>query len=320
MNRIAIMTSGGDCPGMNACIRSATRAAISMNIKVFGIEKGYEGLINGTFINLESKDVANTIQRGGTFLRSARSKAFMSEEGQLEATKNLNKFEIDGLIVIGGDGSLRGAYELFSKYTIKVIGIPGSIDNDIYGTDFSLGVDTALNRIINAIDIINDTASSHDRTFLIETMGRNCGYLALMSSIAGGAEAVLIPEVPYDVKELVDKIKKRYESGKTRSIIIVAEGASSAVEIGKQMTAAGGFDIRVTVLGHIQRGGSPTFFDRILATNMGAKAVQGLVNGAYGTMVALKNSHLEYIPLKEVINNKKDFNIELLKLNNMLSN
>lgn len=318
MQKIAIITSGGDCQGMNACVRSATRAAISNNIQVYGIEKGYEGLINGLFITLESKDVANTIQRGGTFLRSARSKAFMTVEGQLKAVDNLKKYGIDGLIVIGGEGSLKGAYELFSKYNINVIGIPASIDNDIYGTDFSLGVDTALNRIIDSIDIINDTASSHDRTFLIETMGRHCGYLALMSTIAGGAEAALIPEVPYDINKLVEGIKKRYESGKTRSIIIVAEGAGSATDIAKQIVSLGGFDTRVTVLGHIQRGGSPTFFDRILATNMGIKAIQAFIDKVFGVMIALRNSKLEYIPLKDVISNKKVFNMELIKLINIL--
>ncbi|MGA1845877.1 6-phosphofructokinase [Deferribacter abyssi] len=320
MKRIAVITSGGDCPGMNAAIRSVVRTAISKGLEVYGIEQGYKGMIEGKFKKLESKDVANIIQRGGTFLRSARSERFKTEDGQKEAIKNLERFNIDALIVIGGDGSLRGANVLCKKYGVKVVGIPGSIDNDIYGTDMSIGVDTALNTIIRCIDSINDTASSHDRTFLIEVMGRNCGYLALMSAIAGGAEAVLIPEVPYNIERIIEKIKRRYEEGKTRSIIIVAEGVGSAYDFGKVFGMIGGFETRITVLGHLQRGGSPTVFDRTLATRMGAFAVEVLFDGACGDMVALQKTKMELVKLDEVLLKRKELDPTLLEIAEMLSN
>ncbi|KAA0258081.1 6-phosphofructokinase [Deferribacter autotrophicus] len=320
MKRVAVITSGGDCPGMNAAIRSVVRTAISKGLEVYGIEQGYKGMIEGKFRKLESRDVANIIQRGGTFLRSARSERFKTEEGQKEAIKNLEKFNIDALIVIGGDGSLRGANVLCKKYGVKVIGIPGSIDNDIYGTDMSIGVDTALNTIVRCIDSINDTASSHDRTFLIEVMGRDCGYLALMSAIAGGAEAVLIPEVPYNIEKIIEKIKRRYEEGKTRSIIIVAESVGSAYDFGKVFGMIGGFDTRITVLGHLQRGGSPTVFDRTLATRMGAFAVEALLDGACGDMVALQKTKMELVKLDEVLFKRKELDPTLLEIAEMLSN
>lgn len=321
MKRIAVLTSGGDCPGMNAAIRSVVRTALSKGIEVYGIEQGYKGLIEGEFRKLESKDVANIIQKGGTFLRSARSERFKTEEGQKEAVKNLEKYNIDGLVVIGGDGSLRGATVLCGKYGVNVIGIPGSIDNDIYGTDMSIGVDTALNTIVRCIDSINDTASSHDRTFLIEVMGRNCGYLALMSAIAGGAEAVLIPEVPFNIEKIIEKIKKRYEEGKTRSIVIVAEGVGSAYDFGKVFGMIGGFETRITVLGHLQRGGSPTVFDRTLATRMGAFAVETLLDGTgCGKMVALQKTKMELVDLNDVLNKKKELDPKLLEIAEILSN
>lgn len=319
MKRIALLTSGGDCPGMNAAIRSIVRTCLSMNIQPFGFEQGYKGLIENRIIPMDNKSVANIIQRGGTILRSARSEQFKTKEGRDTAVEVLKKNKIDGLIVIGGDGSLTGANILYKDYGINVVGLPGSIDNDIYGTDMSIGVDTALNTILRSIDTINDTASSHDRTFLIEVMGRNCGYLALMSAIAGGAEAVLIPEVPYDIEGIIKKIKKRYEEGKTRSIIVVAEGVGSAYDFGKVFGMIGGFDTRITVLGHIQRGGSPTVFDRILATRLGTAAVEAFAAGSSGVMVGLQKTKVTLVPFEEVLGNKKMIDSKLLEIAEILS-
>jgi len=317
--RLAVVTSGGDASGMNAAVRSVVRGAISYELKVYGVKQGYKGLIENNFIPLHSESVSNIIQKGGTFLQSARSKEFLTEAGQKIAVENLKNKEIDGLIVIGGDGSLRGANILLKKYNIPTIGIPGSIDNDIYGTVRSIGVDTALNRIIEMVDIINDTASSHDRTFLVEVMGRKCGYLALMSAISSGAEAVLIPEVPFNVEKIIKRIKKRYEEGKTRSIIIVAEGVGSAYDFGKVFAMIGGFDTRITVLGHIQRGGSPTHFDRMLATRMGAEAVKGFLEDKAGTMTALQDSKINLVDLDTVLSKKKELDHDMVQLAEKLS-
>jgi len=319
VKRIGVMTSGGDCPGMNAAIRSVVRTGIAEGVEVFGIEQGYKGLIEGKIRKLESRDVANMIQRGGTFLKSARCPEFKTEEGQKLGLSQMEKIGLDGLVVIGGDGSLSGAKVLSDKYGVKVVGIPGSIDNDISGTNISIGVDTALNTISSAIDMINETASSHDRTFLIEVMGRDCGYLALMSAIATGAEAVIIPEVEYNIESIINKIKERYEEGKSRSIVVVAEGAGNAYDFGKAFQLIGGFDTRITVLGHLQRGGSPTVFDRILATRMGAGAVEGLLNGQTGVMTALERSEISYLDLGDVLSNKRELDQKLLKIAEDLS-
>lgn len=320
MKRIGILTSGGDCPGMNAAIRSAVRTCIYKGLTPFGVRAGYKGLIEGDIFQMVNIDVANKIQSGGTFLRSARSMEFKTEAGQQKALANIEKHGIEGLIVIGGDGSLTGGNVLYSNYGVPVVGLPGSIDNDIYGTDLSIGVDTALNTIVNSIDMINDTASSHDRTFLIEVMGRNSGYLAVMSSITAGAEAVLIPEVAYDLEKMIEKIKKRYNDGKSRSIIIVAEGVGSAYDFGKTFQLIGGFDTRITVLGHLQRGGSPTHFDRLLASRMGMAAVNTLIGGESGVMMALQNTHIVSVPLSEVLSNKKQLDSGLLEIAEILSN
>lgn len=319
MKRIAVMTSGGDSPGMNAAIRSVVRNGLAKGLEVYGIEQGYKGMMENKIRLLESRDVANMVYRGGTFLRSARSLEFKTEEGQKLAVGNLEKNGIEGLVVIGGDGSLTGAKILTENYGIQTIGMPGSIDNDINGTNSSIGVDTALNNIVRAIDTINDTASSHDRTFIIEVMGRTCGYLALMSAIAGGAETALVPEIPYSLEDIIAKIKKRYSEGKTRSVIILAEGVGSAYDFGKTFELMGGFETRIIVLGHIQRGGSPTYFDRILATRMGDAAVNGLMNGQTGVMTALVGKSIELIPLTEVIGKKKPLDATLLKMAEDLS-
>lgn len=319
MKRIAVMTSGGDCPGMNAAIRSVVRTGIAADVEVYGIEQGYKGLIEGKLRNLESKDVANMIQRGGTFLKSARCPEFKTEAGQTQAIEQLEKFGIDGVVVIGGDGSLTGARVLHEKYGVKVVGVPGSIDNDIFGTSISIGVDTALNNIVHAVDMINETASSHDRTFIIEVMGRNCGYLALTSAIASGAEAAIVPEVPYNIEKLINMIKSRYVEGKSRSIIIVAEGAGSAYDIGKAFQLIGGFDTRITVLGHLQRGGAPTVFDRTLAARMGSAAVKGLLEGRTGVMTGLDRREIAYTDLDVVLSNKRDLDPTMLKIAEELS-
>ncbi|MGE4266261.1 MAG: 6-phosphofructokinase [Deferribacterales bacterium] len=319
MNRIGVMTSGGDCPGMNAAIRSVVRTGIANGIEVFGIEQGYKGLIDGKIKLLESKDVANMISRGGTFLKSARCLEFKTPEGQQAAVQQLQIHGIEGLVVIGGDGSLTGARILSDKYGVKVIGLPGSIDNDIYGTSISIGVDTALNTICRAVDMINETASSHDRTFLIEVMGRNCGYLALMSAIATGAEAVVIPEVAYNIENIINKIKVRYIEGKSRSIVIVAEGAGSAYDIGKAFQLIGGFDTRITVLGHLQRGGAPSVFDRTLATRLGSAAVKGLIEGRTGVMAGLGGREIVFTPLEEVLTKKRELDATMIKIAEELS-
>lgn len=319
MKNIAVLTSGGDCPGMNAAIRSIVRTGLSFGINIYGVEQGYKGLIEDKFSIMDSKSVSNIIQKGGTILKSARSEEFKKESGQKKAISILGKNKIDGLIIIGGDGSLTGANILSKVYGVNVIGLPGSIDNDIYGTDMAIGVDTALNTILRNIDIINDTASSHDRTFIIEVMGRKCGYLALMSAIAGGVEAVLIPEVEYDIESIIKKIKRRYEEGKSRSVVILAEGVGSAYDFGKVFGMIGGFETRITVLGHIQRGGSPSVFDRILATRMGTAAVESLLDGKSGVMMGLQKTKMELIPLDEVVQNKKNIDSKMLAIAEILS-
>jgi len=319
MKRIAVLTSGGDCPGMNAAIRSVVRTCLYNGITPYGVESGYKGLMEGRITQFQNKDVANTIHKGGTFLRSARSDEFRTSKGQQKAVENIGKNSIDGLVIIGGDGSLAGAHELCTKYSIPVVGLPGSIDNDIYGTDLSIGVDTALNTIVTSIDMLNDTASSHDRTFLIEVMGRRCGYLAVMAAITAGAEAVLIPEIKYDLEAIIEKIRQRYATGKTRSIVLVAEGVGSAYDFGKAFALIGGFDTRITVLGHLQRGGSPTHFVRSLASRLGMEAVRQLMNGKYDVMMGLQNTSIVSVPLDVVLTNKKTLDPRLLEMADILS-
>ena len=314
MKKIGIMTSGGDSPGMNGAIRAAVRAAINYGMTPYGILWGYKGMIEGSIFELKHSDVSNIISRGGTILQTARSLEFKTEEGQKKAVANLEKYGIEGLVVIGGDGSLSGAKVLDEKFGIKSIGIPGSIDNDIYGTDVSLGVDTALNVIMDSIDMINNTASSHGRTFVIEVMGRHCGYLAVMAGIATGADAVIIPEVEPDLAGIAEKFKKRAADCKTRNILIVAEGAGSAYDFGKKLQEAGTFDARITVLGHVQRGGFPTYFDRVLGSRMGAAAVEGLMNGKTAVMTGLQGNQIKFVPYEEVFSKRHELNNNIIKL------
>ncbi len=319
MKKIGIMTSGGDSPGMNGAIRAAVRAALNCGMTPYGILSGYKGMIEGSIFELKHSDVSNIIGRGGTILQTARSQEFRTEEGQKKAVANLEKFGIEGLVVIGGDGSLSGAKVLDEKFGIKSVGIPGSIDNDIYGTDVSLGVDTALNVIMDSVDMINNTASSHGRTFVIEVMGRHCGYLAVMAGIATGADAVIIPEVKPDLDGIAEKFKKRALDGKTRNILIVAEGAGSAYEFGKKLQEAGTFDARITVLGHVQRGGFPSYFDRVLGSRMGVAAIEGLKSGKTAVMTGLQGNKIEFVPYEEVFSKKHELNNNIIKLLDILA-
>ncbi len=299
LKRIGVLTSGGDCSGMNATIRSVVRAGLSAGMEVVGIRKGYLGLMTGLFETMSTQSVSSVLQRGGTFLQSARSAEMREESGQLKAVDNLHRVGIEGLVVIGGDGSLNGALALHRR-GIHVVGIPASIDNDIAFTDMSLGVDTALNNIVHAVDCLKDTASSHDRTFVVETMGRNCGYLAVTAGIACGAEYALIPERPYDIDHICRNLSRRYREGRDNSIIMVAEGAAKASTIAEQIRDCIGFETRIMVLGHYQRGGSPTTFDRLLGARFGVAAIEALQRGETGKMLGLAGAGLQLTELEKV--------------------
>ena len=294
MKRIAVLTSGGDAPGMNACVRAVVKTCLSKGIIPFGVMDGYQGMIEGRIIELGYSDVDNIIQRGGTILGTARSKDFMTKQGRVEAIRYLKEYKIDGLVLIGGDGTFKGATILSEELEIAIMGIPGTIDNDISGTDHTIGYDTALNTVIEAVDKIRDTASSHHRVFFVEVMGRNAGFIALNAALASGAEAVLIPEEITDISELVHQIKNQNQ-GRRSSIIIVAEGddGGGAKDImSKVEPFMDGYDLRCSILGHIQRGGSPSAFDRILATRMGAYAVELLEQGKTKLMIGSKGDDL----------------------------
>ncbi|MBK8026615.1 MAG: 6-phosphofructokinase [Chloroflexi bacterium] len=302
MKRIAVMTSGGDSPGMNAAIRAVVRTGMELGIETYGIRQGYSGLMNGDFNPLTSVEVSGILQRGGTILQTARNEEFKTPAGQKKALRRLNEKNIEGLIVIGGNGSLTGALALH-KQGFPTVGIPGSIDNDIFGTDMCVGVDTALNTILDALDRLRDTATSHQRAFLIEVMGRNCGYLALMGSILGGAEVVVTPEREVRMEEVASALEDAYVRGKTHAIAVIAEGAPFKVtDLAEFLTGKNvGFEIRLTILGHIQRGGSPSAFDRLLATRMGVKAVRVIDAGESGVMVAQQGREMKTIPIEEAI-------------------
>jgi 6-phosphofructokinase 1 len=300
MKRIAVLTSGGDCSGMNAAIRAVVRAGLSNNLEVVGIQKGFQGLIDRHGEVLTTKSVSNKLQVGGTFLQSARCLTMLQEPGQKLAAENLRAMAIDGLVVIGGDGSHRGALAML-RLGIPVVAIPASIDNDLPFTDMSLGVDTALNNIIHAVDNLKDTASSHDRTFVVETMGRNCGYLALVSAIACGAEYALIPESSYDLDAICENLQRRFKEGRDNSIIMVAEGAGKAQDIADQIKDRIGFETRIMVLGHYQRGGSPSSFDRLLAARFGVNAVAALLQGNSGKMLGLSCGAIVLTDLEETV-------------------
>lgn len=317
MRRIGVLTSGGDGPGLNPCIRAVTRTALGYGLEVMGIERGYAGLMDGEMIQLDARAVGGILGKGGTFLGTARAPEFEAVRGQREALRNLNKHSIEGLVVIGGNGSLTGALALH-KHGFPVVGVPATIDNDVPGTAIAIGVDTALNTILGAIDRIKDTASSHQRAFLIEVMGRDCGYLALMGGVAGGAEMVLIPEVETTLEEVAQGLLDAYIRGKAHCIIVVAEGykpgCRAIVDYLKERREDLGFDVRLTVLGYIQRGGSPTAYDRLLATRLGAAAVTELYNGNYGLMVGLKGQEIVTTPLEEMANGRIELDLDLYEL------
>ncbi len=317
MKKIAVYTSGGDSPGMNACIRAAVRTAIYNNIEIVGIERGYSGMINNDFVPLNARSVSNIIQRGGTILKTARSKEFMTAEGRKQAFDNLQQNGVEGLICIGGNGSFAGAKLLYEEFGIPCIGAPGTIDNDLYGADYTIGFDTAINTAVQAIDKIRDTADSHDRIFFIEVMGRDSGYLALSAGIAGGAESILIPESAEDWHKMIDMFCGDSPSKKAFSIVVVAEGEEhgGAIEIVEYLkTIKPGFEARVTILGHIQRGGSPSAYDRVLASRLGSAAVDALLSGEINKMVGLRNGMVSLTTFDDAINKTKHLNPDLLRL------
>ncbi|ADL07632.1 6-phosphofructokinase [Thermosediminibacter oceani] len=318
MKRIGILTSGGDAPGMNAAIRAVVRSGIYNDMEVYGIRRGYAGLINGDFVKMDLGSVGDIIHRGGTILRTARSEEFKTPEGMEKALKNIEALGLEGLVVIGGDGSFRGAIEL-SKRGVATIGIPGTIDNDIPFTDYSIGFDTAVNTVVEAVNKIRDTATSHERTFIIEVMGRESGNLALYSGVACGAETILVPEMPFTIKDVCEKIMSGFRRGKLHSIIILAEGAGQGFDVGREIKNITGFETRIIVLGHLQRGGTPTAFDRILASQMGGKAVELLKSGVSNKMVGWVKGELLVTDLEQILTTNKPFNMELYELANILS-
>lgn len=318
MKTIGVLTSGGDAPGMNAAVRAVVRSAIYNNIKVMGIERGYQGLIEGKIKEMDLSSVADIIHRGGTKLRTARCEEFKTEEGRKKALNVLQVFGIEGVVVIGGDGSFQGAQKL-SELGIKTIGIPGTIDNDLAYTDYTIGFDTAVNTVLDAISKIRDTSTSHGRVNIIEVMGRHCGDIALYSGLAGGAESVIVPEEDINIDEVCKKLIKGKARGKLHSIIMLAEGYGNAFEVSKQIQEKTGMENRVTVLGHIQRGGNPTAFDRLIASQMGAKAVELLMNGATSRVVGVKGNEIIDMDINEALSMKKEFNKNMYQLTKILS-
>ncbi|AZV44699.1 6-phosphofructokinase [Peribacillus asahii] len=318
MKKIGVLTSGGDSPGMNAAVRAVVRKAIYHNLEVYGIYHGYQGLIEGDIKKLELGSVGDIIHRGGTILHTARCKEFQTEAGQLKAIEQLKKLGIEGIVIIGGDGSYRGAQALTEK-GYPCIGVPGTIDNDIPGTEFTIGFDTALNTVIDAIDKIRDTATSHERTYVIEVMGRDAGDIALWAGLAGGAETILCPEYDYDMEELVAKLHRGHERGKKHSIIIVAEGVGSGVDIAKEIQEKAGFETRVTVLGHVQRGGSPSARDRVLASRLGARAVELLMESQGGKAVGIEKNKLVDYDIMEALAKKHTIDKKMYDLSAELS-
>ncbi len=322
IKKIGVFTSGGDAPGMNAAIRAVVRACVFRNIECEGIFQGYEGMIAGDFKKLNERSVAKILGRGGTILKSARSKAFLTEEGRRQAFANLKKNNIDALICIGGDGTFTGAHVFYQEFGIPVMGIPGSIDNDIYGTDHCIGFDTATNTVVEAVDKIRDTATSHNRIFFVEVMGRNSGFIALKSGIATGAIAIVLPEDEMSIEDLIHTLRASEESGKSSSIVIVAEGSKSggaydiAAKVAEQYTE---YETRVSVLGHLQRGGSPSCYDRVLASRMGVAAVEGILEGRKDVMIGIVNDRETYTPLSDAITRKNIPNRDELRIARILS-
>ncbi len=321
MKKIAVFTSGGDSPGMNACIRAVVRTAIFHNIEVMGIKHGYDGLIRNEFVALDAQSVANIIQRGGTFLKTARSKEFLTIEGRKKALNNLIKHNIDGIVAIGGDGTFKGALEFAEICKIPMVGCPGTIDNDLVGTDFTIGYDTAINTVVEAVDKIRDTAESHDRLFFVEVMGRDAGLIALRSGIGIGAESILMPETKTDVEDLIQRLASGRKS-KSSKIVIVAEGeeAGGAFAIAEQVKKRlPDYDTRVTVLGHIQRGGNPTAMDRVNSSRMGFAAVEALIAGKSGEMIGVVDKKIVYTAFQNAVKHRQGLDKDLVRMLEILS-
>lgn len=322
MKRIAVLTSGGDAPGMNAAIRAVVRAGIHQGWEVFGIRRGFSGLIAGNFIPLEARDVGGILQQAGTMLGSARCPEFRTEEGRTDALSQLGQHGIEALVVIGGNGSQTGAHQLV-QMDFPVVGVASTIDNDLYGSEITIGVDTALNIALEAIDRLKVTASSHQRAFLVEVMGRDCGYLALAAAVAGGAEAAIIPEMELDPEALAGELRGAYQRGKPHALVVVAEGAkynaSRLIEHFKEHRQRLGFELRATILGHVQRGGTPGAFDRLLATRLGAAAVEYLANSVKDVLVGLNKGAITATPLDEVVANRKPLDLSLFELARVLA-
>jgi 6-phosphofructokinase 1 len=320
VTKIGVLTSGGDAPGMNAAIRAVVRTGIYNGLEVFGIMRGYAGMIENDIVPMHSRSVANIIQRGGTILKTARCKEFFEHEGRKKAYNNLKKLGINGLVIIGGDGSFRGAHKLSEEFDIPCIGLPGTIDKDIAGTDFTIGFDTAVNTAVEAIDKIRDTADAHDRLFIIEVMGRDAGYIALHSGIATGAENILIPERKTDIEELVNGLLEKERRKKLVNIIVVAEGdrgAEDVAQIIKERVPSA--DTRVCVLGHIQRGGAPSCMDRLIASRMGYSAVECLIEGRHNVMIGIVNNKMHYTPLEKAVKAKQKISEDWLKIVKILA-
>ena len=323
IRKIAVMTSGGDSPGMNAAIRAVVRSCAYYKLECAGIYRGYQGMIEGDIVPMAARDVHHIIQKGGTVLKSARSKEFRTIEGRKKAHESLVENNIDALVVIGGDGSFTGGMIFSQEYNFPVIGIPGTIDNDIYGTDFTVGYDTALNTAVEVIDKIRDTASSHNRLFFVEVMGRDSGFIALNSGIGAGAEEILIPEEDMGLDRLLDSLEKSRRSGKSSSLVVVAEGdktGSNVFELANYVEAnLPQYDVRVSVLGHMQRGGAPSCFDRVLASRMGVKAVELLIDGETNKMVGVLNNEMEAVDLEKAVKEHHKIGAEMLRISDIMS-
>lgn len=322
MKKIGVFTSGGDAPGMNACVRAVVRTALYHKLEVIGIRRGYQGMIEGDFIAMEARSVSNIIQRGGTILKSSRSQEFRTPEGRKRAYHRLMEAGVEGLVAIGGDGTFAGARAFSQEYKIPVIGCPGTIDNDLYGTDYTIGYDTALNTVMDAIDKIRDTADSHSRLFFIEVMGRDAGFIALNTGIAGGAEAVLIPETETSIEQVIDKLSHGWARQKSSSIIVVAEGddAGGAYEVAHKVKEKfDQYDTRIVVLGHVQRGGAPSCADRVLASRLGAAAVDSLLDGLSNVMVGVINGKVVQTSFAKACKYNQELNPNLLQLVEILS-
>lgn len=319
MQRIGLLTSGGDAPGMNAAIRAVVRKAIYHGLEVIGIKRGFAGFIEADMEPMNLGSVADIIHKGGTILRTARSEEFTTREGRARAWENVERFGLQGLVVLGGEGSFKGAKIFGEEYGLPVVCIPATIDNDIPGTEWSIGFDTAVNNVVDAINKIRDTATSHERTFIVEVMGRHSGFIALMAGLAGGAESILIPECPFDVADVCTKLLHGYRRGKLHSVIVVAEGAASGLDVGREIKARTGFDTKVTILGHIQRGGTPTAFDRVLASRLGARAVELLMSGHRKRAVGMAGGRIVDYDLDEAFTGTKEIDLEMYRLTSVLA-